>query len=234
MRIIGCVMPPLIWHISQIIVDVLFLIVNACVLNQSYGHWLLFDALNATMIMSLKLKEEYGISSNLKDLIANNSIVALELSLLASNIRRKICGVLDGFLSFLKKLNEKNKAHNMSFMLDPKFKSLRLVSFIISQEHVSIVEKYDKHFLFPMLLKCYHIIHLMAKLAHVANTQIDEKNSFNIFEMSAKKSEPTKEVVNKELQMSRKCQVDVKDIKCPLEWWVKHEYLFPSVTFFAH
>jgi hypothetical protein len=102
-------------------------------------NWLLFDALNATMIMSLKLKEEYGISSNLKDLIANNSIVALELSLLASNIRRKICGVLDGFLSFLRKLNEMNKSHNMSFMLDPKFKSLRLVSFVIGQEHVSIM-----------------------------------------------------------------------------------------------
>jgi len=85
----------------------------------------------------------------------------LELSLLTFNIRREICGVLDGFLSFLKKLYEKNKAHNMSFMLDPKFKSLRLVSFVIGQEHVSIVEKYDKLSLFPMLLKCYHIIHLM-------------------------------------------------------------------------
>jgi hypothetical protein len=29
--------------------------------------------------------------------------------------------------------------------------------------------------------------------------QIDEENSFDIFEMSARNSEPTKEVVNKEL-----------------------------------
>jgi hypothetical protein len=48
--------------------------VSACVLSQSYGHWLFFYALNATMIMSLKLKEEFGISSNLKDLIVNNSM----------------------------------------------------------------------------------------------------------------------------------------------------------------
>jgi hypothetical protein len=74
----------------------------------------------------------------------------------------------------------------------------------------------------------------MKKLGHVASMQIDEENSFNIFEMFGRKSESTKEVLNKELQMSRKCQVDVKDIKCPLEWWVKHEYLFPSMTFFAH
>jgi hypothetical protein len=29
-------------------------------------------------------------------------------------------------------------------MLDPRFKSLRLVSFVTGQEHVSIMEKYDK------------------------------------------------------------------------------------------
>jgi hypothetical protein len=28
--------------------------------------------------------------------------------------------------------------------------------------------------------------------------------------------------------------VDVKDIKCPLEWWGKHESLFPTITFLAH
>jgi hypothetical protein len=51
-------------------------------------YWLLLDTLNATIIMSLKLKEEFGISSSLEDLINDNSIVALELSLLASKIRK--------------------------------------------------------------------------------------------------------------------------------------------------
>jgi hypothetical protein len=46
----------------------------------------------------------------LQDLVNDNSIVALELSLLASNIRKEVCGVLDGFLSFFKKY-EKNKTH---------------------------------------------------------------------------------------------------------------------------
>ncbi len=31
---------------------------NICILNQSKGHWLLNDALNITISMSLKLKEE--------------------------------------------------------------------------------------------------------------------------------------------------------------------------------
>jgi len=39
----------------------------------------------------------------------------------------------------------------------------------------------------------------MVEFGLVANMQIDEKNSLNIFEMSTKTGEPTKEVVNKEL-----------------------------------
>jgi len=63
--------------------------------------------LNATIIMNLKLKEEYGISSNLEDFIDDDFVVALELSLFAFNARKKICGVLDGFFSFFKKYEKK-------------------------------------------------------------------------------------------------------------------------------
>jgi hypothetical protein len=62
--------------------------------------------------MNVKLKKEYGISSNLQDSINDDSIVAHELSLFPSNIRREVCGILDGFLSFFKQY-ERNKAHNM-------------------------------------------------------------------------------------------------------------------------
>ncbi len=37
--------PFLTWHIFQIIVDCHYLVVSACVLNQSNSHWLLYDAL---------------------------------------------------------------------------------------------------------------------------------------------------------------------------------------------
>jgi hypothetical protein len=62
--------------------------------------------------MSLKLKTKSGISFNLQDLIDDDSIVAHELSLFPCNIRREVCGILDGFLSFFKKY-EGNKTHNM-------------------------------------------------------------------------------------------------------------------------
>jgi hypothetical protein len=51
----------------------------------------------------------------------------------------------------------------------------------------------------------------------MANMQIDEENSFDIFEMYAGTNEPTKELLKKELQMFRTFQVDVMDINCPLE-----------------
>ncbi len=88
-------------------------------------------------------KLKIRISSNLEDLIDDDLVVTLELSLLTSNIKREICGVLIGFLLFFKKYEE-NKAHNiLSFMLDPRFKSLKLVSFLIGQKHiVSIMEAY--------------------------------------------------------------------------------------------
>jgi hypothetical protein len=52
--------------------------------------------------------------------------------------------------------------------------------------------------------------------------------------MSVGTNEPTREVVNKVLLMFRMFQMDVKDIKCPLEWWAKHEFLFPNVAFLVH
>jgi hypothetical protein len=41
----------------HIIVDIVFVVI-ASILNQSRGHWFLSDALNATISMNLKLKEE--------------------------------------------------------------------------------------------------------------------------------------------------------------------------------
>ncbi len=52
-------------------------------------------------------------------------------------------------------------------MLDPQFKSLRLVSSFVGREQgISIVEDYDKKSLQLMLLKCYHHLH------HVENYDV--------------------------------------------------------------
>jgi hypothetical protein len=71
----------------------------------------------------------------------------------------------------------------------------------------------------------------MAKFGPMANMQTNEESNLDIFDMFAGTIDPTKEEVNKELQMFTRFQVDVKDIKCPLEWWAKHKSLFPTMAF---
>jgi hypothetical protein len=64
--------------------------------------------------MSLKLKEENQIIPSFESLMEDDFIVFDELSLLVPNIVREVINVLDSFLSFLKKYENK-KAHNMIF-----------------------------------------------------------------------------------------------------------------------
>jgi len=82
--------PPLTRHISQIIVDVISLIVSICVLNQSKGHWLqLNDALNFNISICLKLKEETNLVS-FDNFMERGFIITLELVFLNSNIKKKL------------------------------------------------------------------------------------------------------------------------------------------------
>jgi hypothetical protein len=63
----------------------------------------------------------------------------------------------------------KKNVHNMlSLILDTKFKNLNLVSsFIGLEQSKTIVEKYNKKTLYPML-KCYHHLHPLSE-----NTIVD-------------------------------------------------------------
>jgi hypothetical protein len=164
-RVNGRVPPLRTWQISQIIVDCLSPIVSTCILNQSHGHWLLSDVLHFVISMSLKLKDGNKIILSFESLMEDNSIIYDELSLLAFNIRREVINVLDYFLSFLKKY-ENRKAHNMiSLMLDPWFKSLHIVSSFVGREQgVTLVEEYDRKSLYPMLVKCHEHLHPLVRL----------------------------------------------------------------------
>jgi hypothetical protein len=178
-------MPPLLtWQISQIIVDCLSLIVFACVFNQSFGHWFLSDDLHFVISMSLKLEEENKIIPSFESILEDDSIISNELSLLAFNIRREVINVLDFFLSFLKKYEIK-KVHNMiSLMLDPRFKSLHIVSSFVGREQgVAFVEEYDRKSLYPMLVKCHEHLHPLVRLnRNCANQNIFEQDySLDIF-----------------------------------------------------
>jgi hypothetical protein len=61
--------------------------ISDCGLNQYHGHWLLYDALHAIITMILKLNKEYEISYSMDNLMDDDFVIVLELSLFASNTK---------------------------------------------------------------------------------------------------------------------------------------------------
>ncbi len=72
-------------------------------------------------------------------------------------------------------------------------------------------------------------MHPLAKSKRGVVDQRVEDNKLDIFEMTFSTSEPRMDLINKELLVFKHYQVDVKNIKCPLQWWKKHENMFPTV-----
>ncbi len=86
MRMSARVAPPLTWHICIIIVYSLDPIVFVCSLNHYRGHWLLSDALNYAIFMSLKFRDEIDFAT-FDNLMEEDGNVVYERSCLASNIK---------------------------------------------------------------------------------------------------------------------------------------------------
>ncbi len=82
---------------------------------------------------------------------------------------------------------------------------------------MSIVEEYDKRSLFPMLLKFYYHLHPLCQVENDFINNIDQYNNLNIFEMITTTNELVKKLVNWELLVFQRFQIDAKDIKCHLK-----------------
>jgi hypothetical protein len=94
---------PVTWHIYQIIKDYLSPIVIVCVLNQFREHWLFNDVLHFTNFLSLIFFKNSELLPSFQSLMEDEFGFANELTLLASIIRKEVCGVLIFFLSVLRK-----------------------------------------------------------------------------------------------------------------------------------
>ncbi len=106
----------------------------------------------------------------------------IELGTFVKNIKKKIIGVINFFISFLRKYDER-KTHNMqALMLDPRFKSLKSIFSFISYEHeVAIIEKYDGKSLFLMFSKFYHHLHPLFEAKNFLIYIIDANRNLDIF-----------------------------------------------------
>jgi len=92
--------------------------------------------------MVLKLRDALEVLLSLQNLMEEEFIVVDELISFASNIKKEVCVVLESFLSFLRKFEEK-KTHNMSsLMLDLRFKSLYFGFHLLGGNKVLLLLKY--------------------------------------------------------------------------------------------
>jgi hypothetical protein len=99
---------------------------------------------------------------------------------------------------------------------------------------VAMANKFDgKSLYFILLLKSYHHLHPLSKIESSFVYKSNEDNSLDIFEMVISTYDLTKEPINQNLMIFCRFRVNAKDIKCPLEWWKKHESMFPIVSFFS-
>jgi hypothetical protein len=137
-----------------------------------------------TLLHDFEIERGYKIILSFENLMKDDSIIFDELSLLASNIKGEVVNVLNSFLSFLKKY-ENRKAHNMIFlMLDPRFKSFHILSSFVGREQGVLVEEYDRKSLYSMLVKCHEHLHPLVRLdRNCADHNIFEHEcSLDIFE----------------------------------------------------
>ncbi len=123
-----------------------------------------------------------------------------------------------------------------SLMLDPKFKTLGLRSFVLCS-HLLVVNKERpslenmiKNLCFSCFLSVTIICILWLNMKGVLLIKGLKRTIVWIFKkMIANTIEPSMKLINRELLIFKRYQVDVKDIKCPLQQWEKHENMFPIV-----
>ncbi len=88
---IGRVPLLLTWHIFQIIVNFIGHVVFVYILNQYKGHWLLNDALNVSISMSLKFKDEVDCVT-FNNLMEEDVNVLLNYHVCLPTLKKKLMG----------------------------------------------------------------------------------------------------------------------------------------------
>lgn len=101
--------PFLTWHISQIIVDILYPIVTTYDFNYSKGHWLLSDPLN--VIISMSLKEEMNCPLVLDTWIDHDSFLNIVGGFYNEHEKGSLWG--HRFFPFFFDKYDKRRTHNM-------------------------------------------------------------------------------------------------------------------------
>ncbi len=83
------------------------LVITACVLNQSKGHWLLNDTFNSIIFINLKLRTKHENVPSFQTVMEEDFSVTLELICLASSEKRFLLCYIH-FFHYWKNMKTKN------------------------------------------------------------------------------------------------------------------------------
>ncbi len=102
----------------------------------------------------------------------------------------------------------------------------------LAKELTKLLDKYDFFFL-CFLHVIINYIFLTKSKKSIVDRKVKEDSNLDIFEMTTNTSEPTMKLINKELLIFKRYQVNVENIKSPPQWWEKWKNMFPTIGFCA-
>jgi hypothetical protein len=167
------------------------------------------------------------------DRLVEEDVFDHELKELMLQMKQQILEVLLPFISFLY-IFERRKGHNMlALVLDPRFKSMRLVTMFMGHEDVTfVIVEYDEKLLIFLLMEI--IKFLMFGKVEIIFDFHSEVNFEGILHITSLIVETYKDIVSKELVGFQQFPLDVKGYKCALSWWHKEEHKFLTISLLAH
>jgi hypothetical protein len=125
-------------------------------------------------------------------------------------------------------------------MLDPRFKSLRVVeNYVGCGAYIHLVAEYDVNAIIPLLMTMFEVLNPTVQACAIevigsiigSSDSIEEDN--NIFGVGASMEESSHAFVVVELSLFRRLYVSPTTCVDPLAWWWIHGTRFPKVSFFA-
>jgi len=70
-----------------------------------------------------------------------------------------------------------------------------------------------------MILKYYNLLYPLVEFKYLVDQENDEDCNLDIFKMTTNTNKFAKELVKREFLIFRWYQMDLKDMKCCLQWW---------------
>jgi hypothetical protein len=160
----------------------------------------------------------------------------VKLIIFQNNMRIEVLKVIKPFLQFLQAYDSHQVHNTLTVMLDPRFKSLRVVeNYVGHGACICLVAEYDANAVIPILMIMFEVLNPIVQAcgAEVVGFGdfIEEDN--NIYCVGASMEESSHALVVGELSLLGRLSISLATCVDPLAWWWIHETQFPNVSFFA-